>query len=244
MKLTLGTTYFENPNNIIKFYNDNYLYVDEMIIVDDGSEKYPLTNYLQPNNKLKIFRVTQDYGFNSHGCRNLIMKKSKYDWVILMDSDRGFLNPKKNINKIKNLNLEQNILYNFLHEEPLPEPSVNDFLIHRDHFFSVGGYDEETIGFRTGDRDFKKQLLHFGREKILKSIFIVEYRISTLLEAGYDSFTKTIQHPDKKPDHLSKLDLNSFSIEKNRKIDTLLKSRIKDPEPNKQILTFEWEEIT
>ena len=90
--LTIGTTYYNNPEYLFKFIEKNISYVQEMIIVDDGSSDI-ITNYIRPNYKLRLFRVKKDYGFNSHGCRNLIMSQTKNDWVILLDIDREFIWP-------------------------------------------------------------------------------------------------------------------------------------------------------
>ena len=101
-------------------------------------------------------------------------------------------------------------------------PSVNDFLIHRNHFWSAGGYDEELIGMRTGDRQYREQLLNFGQEKLLYGI--------------QAKFTR-------KPS-LS-LNINSVNDKEidNRILRTLIKKRIANPEPNKKTLTFKWHRV-
>lgn len=225
MKLTLGSTYYNNPDYLLRFYRRNRPFVDEMIIVDDGS-KYPITDYLKPNDKLRLFRVKKDYGFNSHGCRNLIMKMTSNPWVILMDLDRQFIRPEVDYYEIRNANLKKiNRRYCFVgHSKSLgPHKSVNDYLIHQDHFFSAGGYDEELIGIRNGDRQYFEQLLNFGDEKILYSVNFLLTRRSSVILGG---------------DAASELD-RPFRTEQVK----LLQRRIKNPEPNKPILTFEWEEI-
>ena len=36
---------------------------------------------------VSLYRVTEDLGFNSHGCRNLAMTVSDSYWNLLLDSD-------------------------------------------------------------------------------------------------------------------------------------------------------------
>lgn len=223
MKLTLGTTYYNNPEYLKKFVENNLYYVDELIVVDDGSPD-PITNYLSPSDKVRLFKVVKDYGFNSHGCRNLIMTKTSNEFNILLDIDREFANPKNAVEAIKSKNLRNDTLYRFIaHSDKLGSNvhhSVNDFLISKTHFFTAGGYDEEIIGERWGDREYFSQLLHYGTEKTLYDVDIILTRSSSIL-IGECS-------PNNKP------------CRKN----LLIENRIKRPDPNKPILTFKWEEIT
>jgi len=222
---TLGTTYYNNPDYLKRFVDRNLPYVDEMIIVDDGST-LPITDYLSPNKKLRLFRVLKDYGFNSHGCRNLIMKQSTNDWVILMDIDREFIFLDDAYATLYHTKLRKDIRYRFMAHGSMKEThgSVNDYLIHKEHFFKAGGYDEEIIGQRWGDREFFKQLLHFGYEKYLYGVDMLLTRHSSSTVGGLAK---------------SKLDIKT-----NPKHQRLINQRIKKPDPNKPILTFEWEEIT
>lgn len=224
--LTIGSTYYNNPEYLLRFVERNLPYVQELIIVDDGSTDV-ITNHIQPSKKIRLFRTLKDYGFNSHGCRNLIMKKTTYDWVILMDLDREFIWPEVAYDQIKRIKLNNNIRYRFVAHKDAMRPeieahgSVNDYMIHRQHFFSAGGYDEEIIGQRWGDREFFKQLLNFGNEEILYGVDIVLTRPPSLCigtTSPYDIRTE--------PDHVD-----------------LIYKRIEQPDPYKPILTFEWEEI-
>ena len=229
MKITLGTTYYNNPDQIINFVNHHINYVDELIVVDDGSPDFPLTNYIYPNDKIKIFVVSKDYGFNSHGCRNLIMSKASNDWVVLMDSDRLMIDPQLSIYNIKKTKLSQQARYRFIvHVMELGNDvhlSVNDYLINKSHFFSAGGYDEEIIGVRDGDRQFFKQLLHFGIEKEMHGVEII--------------FTRRPSSGENNQSILSDFDRNMTPDQK-----MLIEKRIVTPDPNKPILTFAWEQIT
>lgn len=201
---------------------------DEVIVVDDGSKEQYSIEKIITNKNIRLFKVLKDYGFNSHGCRNLIMSKSTNEWVVLLDSDRLFVNPEISINIIRNKKLNLNTVYKFVaHSFKLGEKmheSVNDFLISKQHFFSVGGYDEELIGMRTGDRQFLEQLKHSGNSKMLADIDIILTRRPSVhsnnkeIVSKYDRVFNTVTH-------------------------NIIEKRIKKPEPNKPILTFEWKEL-
>ncbi len=231
MNITLGTTYYNNPNDIIKFIENHVDYVDELIIVDDGSSsEFTITNFVRPNKKIKLYRVKKDYGFNSHGCRNLIMKQSDSEFVILLDSDRMLNNAEYAIRSIKSRKLKLDTLYRFTaHSGQLgvnTHESVNDFLISKTHFFSAGGYDEEIIGSRDGDRQFFKQLLFFGKERLLHDIDLILLRKPSVILNNNNLVSK-----------------NDIKVANNKGYSVVL-ARMKCPEPNKPILTFEWEQIT
>lgn len=228
MKITLGTTYYNNPENIIPFIEHHLEYVDELIVVDDGSsDPYHILKYVQPSEKIKLYRVKHDYGFNSHGCRNLIMREAENEFVILMDSDIKIHDPLYAIDAIKNIQLKKDRLYRFITQlydlGHFPAAALNQFLISKEHFFSVGGYDEELIGHRTGDDIFTRQLMNFGDEEILYEINLIILRpgASYLPDRRFKS-EKDIYDPDR------------FKM---------VKERIRIPDPNKKILTFEWEKL-
>lgn len=201
-----------------------------MIIVDDGSNDiYHISHYVNLSEKIKIYRVKKDYGFNSHGCRNLIMKEASNEFVILIDSDREIHNPKEAIESIKKKKLRKDVLYRFVahllkignhtHE------SVNDFLISKKHFFSAGGYDEELIGVRTGDREYFEQLKFFGKEKTLYDIDLILLR------------SPSVKNNDKR------IIVSKNDRKLSANISKIIQNRMKNPEPNKKILTFEWERV-
>lgn len=223
MKLTLGTTYYNNPDYLLRFIDRNIHYVDELIIVDDGSDK-PIEEHVIPTKKIRLFRVLKDYGFNSHGCRNLIMSVTSNPWNVLIDIDRHFTEPDVAYLIMKRYPLDTNCLYRFnAHGKNFSNlhNSVNDYLIHRDYFFSAGGYDEEMIGQRWGDREYFKQLEKFGREEVIESIFLELLRHSSIKIGANSPNDKKMSQKDK----------------------ALINKRIKNPKSYKPILTFKWKEI-
>ena len=223
MRVTLGTTYYENPDNLRLFISNHIHHVDELFVVDDGSSLYPIEDFIDEidYSNLTVYKVTKDYGFNSHGCRNLIGKMSKNDWIIFMDSDRVMNYPDDMMKNIKSrTNLKTNTRYRLIVTTNL-HASVNDYFIHREHFFSAGGYDEELQGIRNGDRSFFRQLLAAGgKERVL-----------------YDCEIRFLRGPSTRKE-ASKND--RFMTKKE---EDLLQQRESSPNPNKPILMFEWKKL-
>lgn len=232
MSFTLGTTYYENPEHLKEFVSKHLPYVDELIVVDDGSQVVRAAEVITPRPRLKLYRVTKDYGFNSHGCRNLIMNEASNDWVALVDVDRVFLDGGKELLKIDTSVLDINIKYKFivhvLKEGHKVHQGVNDYIINKQLFFKAGGYDEELIGIRNGDRDFFYQLCHFGKIQTI-DVNLMHTRIAS----AYIS-----QEQDK-----AALNNVPFNKSYTQELHDLVESRKIKPDPNKPILTFDWERV-
>lgn len=189
--------------------------------MDDCSKQYPAENVIDRYDNVKLFRVKHNYGFNSHGCRNLIVNKATNDWVMLIDVDREFYDNGKDLQKIYSYELNSDILYKFVvhvfNFGNRAHRSVNDFLVHKDLFNMVGGYDEELIGIRTGDRQLFDQMSNFCKIQTLKDVNLMYTRAST------------------------KADKSEYHISASQ--EAIIESRIIKPDPNKKILTFDWEQI-
>lgn len=228
-KITLGTTYYNCPDLLERFLQKHSKYVDELIVVDDGSKKQNcISKYSDVDNNVKLYRVHKDLGFNSHGCRNLIASEASNNWIVLIDIDREFDNPEYTFNTLSTRKLKENVRYLFItHYRKLSNDthaSVNDFLIHRNHYFSVGGYDEELVGQRWGDREFLDQLkVMGGKESLLYDIDLIATRNASLLpRVRHKVVWKTAERSHFK----------------------LMEQRAKKPDPNKPILQFEWDRLS
>lgn len=139
------TTYYNNKSLLLNFvdgfnhHKKKHPFL-KLYIVDDGSEQYPADSFLSQQPDVHLYRVTEDIGFNSHGCRNLAMQESDKELNLMIDSDvdlRG---------------LDINFLVHLKMEYEVYDLAVNSLLIRKETFFACKGYDEEIHGFHFGDR--------------------------------------------------------------------------------------------
>jgi hypothetical protein len=105
------------------------------VIVDDCS-KEPLG----PLDGVKVARVTDDIRWNQPGARNLGFHICD-GWVLCADIDH--LVTKENMEQLENTELKRGCVYYLGREDT---NSVNIYVIHKDDFEKIGGYDEDFCG--------------------------------------------------------------------------------------------------
>jgi hypothetical protein len=120
------------------------------ILVDDYSDVPILFNIDFPIN-LKIVRITEDKGYNIGGAKNIGIYLANSEWILQSDIDH-ILFP-ESAKKILNLELKNNHIYSFnrirlKNDGTLQQrhPHANSFLIQKDIFWKLGGYDEDFSG--------------------------------------------------------------------------------------------------
>lgn len=145
-KFNIITTYYNNKDLLLKFldgfnhHKQTYGFL-KLYIIDDGSQEYPAESFLVQQKDVHLYKVTQDLGFNSHGCRNLGMTVSDKDWNLIIDSDVDLGSLR--IDHLANWPVDSDVVTDL---------SLNTLFIHKDTFFSCKGYDEEYVNQHCGDR--------------------------------------------------------------------------------------------
>jgi hypothetical protein len=107
-----------------------------VIIVDDHS-KEPLGKL----NGIDVYRIDEDIAWNCGGATNLGFQESE-GWVVYADIDH--LITKKNVEEILQIKKERGTIY--LLGRKFEREALACYLIHKDDFEKVGGYDEDFSG--------------------------------------------------------------------------------------------------
>jgi predicted glycosyltransferase involved in capsule biosynthesis len=143
---------------------NNYNTPVNIILIDDGSQIEPAENVLKEhalndNINFSLYKVTEDIGFNSHGCRNLGARLAQSNWLLFQDIDYT-LQP-SDLKRLQTETLDLNSWYELnakFQGRGNPYMALNQFLIPRKLFLDSGGYDESFVPFHYGDRELLSQL--------------------------------------------------------------------------------------
>jgi len=153
-------TYLETQIERWNYYNTPV----NIILFDDGSQIEPAENVLKEhtlndNINFSLYRVTEDIGFNSHGCRNLGARLAQSNWLLFLDIDYT-LQP-ADLKRLQTETLDLNSWYELnakFQGRGNTYKALNQFMISRKLFLDSGGYDESYVPFHYGDREFLSHL--------------------------------------------------------------------------------------
>lgn len=177
--------YYENPGQlknqigILNEYSENAQSKICLTVVDDGSPRNPALPVIKANPckiKINLYRVKENIPWHQHGARNLGAKEAKDEWLFFTDIDH-LLMPDQ-ADKLLAKKLNPKCYYSF-ERVSLPELlpykyHCNTFLVRREVFWKVGGYDEDfATGMYGGDGPFQKLMELIVSRVHCEDIYIV-----------------------------------------------------------------------
>lgn len=135
----------------------------ELVVVDDGSpdDSRASTVMIQtapmPLRAVSLYRITVDVRWNQDAARNLAVSQASSTWVLLTDIDH--LVPVATWRRVIEGKLDPAKIYKFSRAS-LPslaayKPHPNSWLMTRELYDRMGGYDERFAGFYGTDGDFR-----------------------------------------------------------------------------------------
>lgn len=143
-----------------------------VVIVDDGSPEGPAANVPRPYGlpPVEIYRVTEDRPWHQHGARNLGAHVAADGWMLLTDMDH-VLTPDAAALLFKAIDkgvLDEDAVYILdrveadtglptLGRDGNPKPHPNSFVVTRETYWKVGGYDERATGIYGTDKLFRER---------------------------------------------------------------------------------------
>ena len=177
--ITFSITYYGQLDRLVdqlEFFTGLPEHVKEKIVVQIINDGYndagafeDVCRLYEDRMNLKAYEVTEDVGFNNHGCRNLMMMESDTTWNMLMDID-VYLKPDI-VEAMATYNLLKEKIYCFKVKFDHPDDPAdyehfdpkkilkwithpNTWLITKPAFWTSGGDDIEFTGMRHGDSEF------------------------------------------------------------------------------------------
>lgn len=141
----------------------------EIVIVDDGSPEGHAIDVPRPDGlpSLSIYRVLEDRPWHQHAARNLGANVAKGEWLLLTDMDHVLKLDAAEalLKRIDMGRLDPLAIYTLARIEAdtglptmqngHPKPHPNSFVVTRETFWKIGGYDEDFTGFYGTDRLFR-----------------------------------------------------------------------------------------
>ncbi len=159
----------------------------EIVIVDDASPdetaaeaiKLPWDGDRTDLPSLSLYRVTHDRPWHQHGARNLGASVAIAPWLLMTDIDHVV--PPSTLSEVLSLlPLQRREVITFgrvdapatltwkaddwsefartVRADGSLKPHVNSFVVERNHFWKVGGYDEAYCGVYGTDIEFRRRL--------------------------------------------------------------------------------------
>ncbi|MCP4899963.1 MAG: glycosyltransferase family 2 protein [bacterium] len=159
MELTLCMAVYGQPEMLAKQIATVERYPESIrdnltvVIVDDHGDpavsKESAVELALHVDSVKLFRVDRNIPWNQMGARNLAMFHSK-GWCLMIDPDMVFRPSimERMFQAAEKLKRGRVVKYGLRHKTDgrIDMTSPNTYLIHRDDFFAVGGYDEDYAG--------------------------------------------------------------------------------------------------
>lgn len=154
----------------------------EIILIDDGSPE-PAIDVPRPEGlpALRIYRVTEDRPWHQHAARNLGAHVANEGWLLLTDMDHVLTADAAHslLKSIDKGRLDGGTIYMLdrieadtgeptLNGNGKPKPHPNSFVVTRELYWRIGGYDEDYCGIYGTDGLFKARAFEIGRRGHLK----------------------------------------------------------------------------
>lgn len=224
--------YYDNPTMLkrqlenIASYSRELKENMELIIIDDCSPLWPAQFELEPGIRMHLYRTCVDIPWNQDFCRNLGAMKAKTDWLLLTDIDH--LVPESTMQALfKKNDLKKSLVYKFdrisAPDMQPYKPHPNSWLMTREMYWHIGGYDERFAGHYGTDGDFRDRI------NVYTDIIQLPFPIIRVgREVIPDASTTTLQR--KKPE-------DGVAIQR-------IKGERGSIHVAPVIMSFEWEEIS
>lgn len=220
----------------------------DVVIVDDGSPE-PAADVPRPEGlpPIRIFRVLEDRLWNQHGARNLGARQATAPALLMTDMDHVV--PGDTLEWCLRLagDLEdwRRTVYTFCRfdapagrwwnagdwrsfnetkrDDGSNKPHVNSFLLQRDLFWDVGGYDEAYCGHYGTDGRFRRRLYAAARGvlildqpliRVSRDVIPDASTVAPRKEGRVPGFRKTVEREKRARGELGKIVTLNFPWER------------------------------
>jgi hypothetical protein len=185
-KICMIYAYYMNPGMLEFQYDTWSSYSDdtkdkiEIILFDDCSPIMMAFGVPRPDNlpNFSLYRMIENVAWGSDACRNRAASITDAEFLFLCDIDHVL--PEETLRMLLDEcdTFKKNDIITFprlfVKNMEVIHPGANIFLMRKDTFWAVGGYDEYLLGFYGTDIPFRKRLYE-NNTKILYRGKVVVY---------------------------------------------------------------------
>jgi hypothetical protein len=223
-QLTLIVPYYENPEFFAHQIRTWRAYAHDLlahlwiIVVDDGSP-VPIVSPEYMPCPFRMFRVETDIRWNWLAARNIGAHHASTAWLLFTDMDHVV--PEDTLRAVIFGTHDPAVMYAFSRVEHTGDPCgphSGTFLLTRDLFWKIGGYDERLSGHYGTDGDWRRRAQEFARIHILTD---------RLIRYEYVGDSSTTRYQRKQPE--------------DRAVSRLVRARAADWRP--KVLSFPYREV-
>lgn len=162
-----------------------------VMLVDDGSPQPAVLPDSLPV-PIRLFRIEQDIRWNWLAARNIGMHYAADGWCLLTDMDHVV--PISTLRHVIYGQLDPSVIYVFSrieHNGEVIGPHSASFLMTRELFWRIGGYDERLSGHYGTDGDWRRRCLEFSSFELLTD---------RLIRYEYVADSSTVRYLRKQPE--------------------------------------------
>jgi len=199
-QLSIVFAYYENPTMLefqwqeITAYPEPLKSLIEIVVVDDGSPRYPAAEVPRPEGlpSVSVFRVNQDIRWNQDAARNIGAHEAGAPWLLLTDIDHVV--PPESLDQILSedrspasfYTLGRIKFYGGHHSDTHP----NSYLMTKELYWHIGGHDEDFAGVYGKDFLFRKRARRRAIEEHLPDIVLARVGSTAVKDAGTTSIPR------------------------------------------------------
>lgn len=200
--LTFICAFYQNPGmlreqqTIWRAYPDDLKAVFHAIVTDDCSPTSPAKPVIESTGiaSFQAYRTLKDVRWNWLFCRNLGVSKASTEWVLLTDIDHVL--PAETLRSIVTEELDRDAVYRFSRvDAPHVWPYAltecapykghpNTWMMTRQMFAAIGGYDERFSGFYGSDGEFRDRVHSTAKRVVIRTDVLVRYPREILPDAS------------------------------------------------------------
>ena len=221
--ITIVMAYYENGGMLDRHLEEWQGYSNRckkrinVIIVDDGSPKDPAINHLGSKTgvPVKLFRIKQDIPWNQNGARNLAMMHCT-GWVLLTDMDHMLSAFQAPI--LLGMRLKEGMFYTPMRQKAITHASYkrhpNTYVIHRDMYWAIGGFDEAYAGYYGTDSTFRHRLEDVGQRVELNNLTMTLFGREVIPDASTTVYGRkgSAYHVSQNPELALRRSIRPFPI--------------------------------